>query len=1211
MMRRLTHVLRNRLGLRSWTILVAFLLSLSLATVAGAQEKEKNVTLNCVNEKLPDALKKIERQSSYKVVFSYDELNTIRVSANIKQMPAPAAVKKLIAGQPLSSTVNGRYIHVFLKKDQDNADRGLLRGQVVDENDDPLCGVTVRVKGHRSVGTTTDSDGYFSLPTKDGKSEVLVFSYVGKKGTERKVSGRANTKIIMYDMANDIDEVVVTGYQELDRRKSTAAITSLKMDDILTPDMTTIDQALEGKVPDLMYTQNSGTVGSTARLRVRGTSTLIGNREPLWVLDGFILEDPVAVSADQLNDPDYVNYVGNAISGINPQDIERIDVLKDAAATALYGTRAANGVIVVTTKHGKEGPPSVKFSTQMKFSKRPRYTDSNINLMNSQERVQFGKDLCDLHYVFPTNMPMVGYEGAYYRYQQGKTSYDQFLNEVKWYETTNTDWLDILCQDALTQNYSLSLSGGSDRTRYYTSFGATDERGNVKSEYVRRYTAAMNINTSFSNQLRLTVSMNANVQDKNHVPQAVNVMNYAYETTRALPAYNPDGTLFYYKRHAYSVGDGSKNSYLYNYNIFNEINNSNDDYRGNTIQAQAQLSYKLFPSLDITAAAHYSRSSTLQSTWFGENTNYVAILKNGEAADIPEGGSAGKCELPYGGVFNTRNTITENATGRIQANFRKAYGAEQQHLITATAGFEASKYSSDGIADDTRGFYKNRGLQYANLSGTDLDNFPLYKNWLANSHRTLTAARTNKISGYLTTTYDFYSYFTIGLNGRFDASNKFGSRSREKFLPVWSVSGRLDIKDIFCKEITWIDNWKLRGSYGKTGNMLDNETPNMLIRQGAMDSYYGENISYVTAFPNPNLRWEQTSSINAGTDLSLFNGRVNLTSDFWYKHTADAFSAINVSSINGKSSYNMNNGVIDNHGYSIYISGYPWRDRDWSVYISTGYSWASNMVRSGANDNFSLNDYLNGTAIMDGTSIGTFYSYRYLGLNPNTGIPMFDDYNDRRHLLSKKKLHEIIPLVMTATGNRDPKLTGSFYTSIKYRSFSVNMNFNYRLGSKVRLFNLYTPIVNGISSDKNVRKEFLNRWQKPGDEAYTNIPVILSPSDPNYSATMSHWCKSLSGRVTDKIPDFAGNTWTMYDYSDLRVVSGDFLRLSNLVFNYQIAPRLLKQYFIKNLTVNFAMTNLFTLKSKELDGQDPLQANSTSINMSLRPAYTFGLNISF
>lgn len=1082
----------------------------------------------------------------------------------------------------------------------------LVTGVVVDTDGEPLPGATVRVKGTK-LATVTDVDGNFSISSGGHKPVKIIVSFLGMKNAEQTWSGK-KMRIVLEATATNLTEVAVVGYQELDRRKTTAAITSVKMDEILMPDMTTVDQALEGRIPDLLFTQNSGNVGSTARLRVRGTSTLVGNREPLWVLDDFIIEDPVNVSTEQLNDPDYVNYIGNAISGINPQDIERIDVLKDAAATALYGTRAANGVIVVTTKKGQEGPPTVNYSTQLKFTQRPRYSDKNINLMNSQERMQFGKDLCDLHYVFPQYMPMVGYEGAYHRYQTGQTTYDEFMNEVKWYETVNTDWFDILCKDALTQSHTVSLSGGNQKTRYYASLGYTDEQSTIRTEYVKRYTAAMNLSTTFSSKLRLSMRMNANVQKKNHLPSEVNVLNYAYETTRALPAYNEDGSLFFYKKKAYGIGDG-KSTYQYNYNIFNEANNSSSDYSGNTINASLQLNYKLFPFLDLSLSANYGRSATDQATWFGENTNYAAILKNGEVKDIPQTGQSGLCEMPYGGVLNTTNTITENATGRLQINFRKdvAHGS----LVTALAGFEASTYTSNGISDQTRGYYKDRGMQYADLSGDDLDLYPLFKEWRADSHRTMTASKTNKLSGYLTLTFDYKRYFTVSVNGRFDASNKFGSRSNEKFLPVYSFSGRFDVKHTLLRDITWIDLWNVRSSFGVTGNMLDHETPNMLIRQGVMDSYYGENVSTVSAFPNPNLRWEQTQQFNLETEVNMFGGRLMLETGLWRKHTTDAFSTVNVSTVNGRSSYNMNNGTVDNKGYNIYIKGYPIYTPDWKLLLSTGYSYASNTVRSGANENYTVDNYLAGTAIVDGEAIGTFYSYRYLGLNPNTGIPMFDDYNDRRHLLAGKTLAQIVPLVMVETGNRDPDLTGSFFATLSYKQLTLNMNFNYRIGSKLRLFNLYTPVKNGISSEKNVRKEFLNRWKRPGDELYTDVPVILSPSDPNYESTMSHWSLTQSAKVTDRIPPFGGNTWNMYDYSDLRVVPGDYLRLSNVVLSYNFRANQLKSTFLKSLRLSVSATNLFTLKSKKLEGQDPLQASSTSISMSLRPAYTFSMNVSF
>ena len=377
---------------------------------------------------------------------------------------APAAVPTAAQVRPKSATQ---------QQARPVGGKRIIRGTVKDDAGHPLISAHVRVKG-AGRGSVTNANGQFSLQVPNGKVTIEA-SYIGMKPRTLVIpagTGNLVRDIMLSEGGTTLGEAVITnGYQKIDPRNNTAAITSVKMDDILMPNMTTVDMALEGRIPDLVFTNNSGEAVATGRVRVRGTSTIVGNREPLWVLDGFVLQDPVDVSTEQLNDPDYINYIGNAISGINPEDIERIDVLRDAAATAIYGTRASNGVIVVTTKKGKVGPPSIRYSGQTTITRRPHYTDSNIKLMNSQERVQFGKDLCSLHYAFPKNMPLVGYEGAFYRYQTAQTNYQEFLNEVRHYETVNTDWFDILTENAVTQQHSLSISGGSDATRYYASVG--------------------------------------------------------------------------------------------------------------------------------------------------------------------------------------------------------------------------------------------------------------------------------------------------------------------------------------------------------------------------------------------------------------------------------------------------------------------------------------------------------------------------------------------------------------------------------------------------------------------------------------------------------------------------------------------------------------------------------------------------------------------
>ena len=1082
----------------------------------------------------------------------------------------------------------------------------LLRGLVTDKDGLPLPGVTIQVKG-TDQGTITDADGEYYLMVKGVEKPVLVFSYIGMETQEVTYGkGKHRINVKLKESQQLMEEVVITGYQVLDKRTKTSAITSLKMEDIILPGVTSIDQMLEGRVPEMTFTLNSGEVGATPRLRVRGTSTLLGNREPLWVLDGIVMSDPVDVDPEDLNNPDYLNIIGNAIAGINPQDIERIDVLKDASATALYGTRAANGVIVVTTKKGRVGKPTLSYNHTSKITRRPRYTDRNINLMNSQERVQFGKALADQHYVFPTNMPLVGYEGALNRLHNREIDYDTFLDEVTWFEQVNTDWFDVLTRDSYSHSHSLNINGGSEVIRYYASLGYDRDNGVLNTTYSERYTVTTKMDVNLSKKLLLSMKLNGNVQKKNHLVSTVDAMDYAYNTTRALPCYNEDGSLYYYdrRRGGYNHGHGSKDL---RYNILNEIDNSSSGYDGKGLQVDLNLKYNILPTWDVTAVGSYSVSSTLQEDWWGDKTAYVAALKNGEYEDKPIPGEDGKCVLPYGGILKTRNSDTENLTFRLQSNYRKLFGKNEEHLITALLGYEANMRRTKVMDNEERGYLKERGMQFVDISTLDVNDYPLYKEWLLSNHPSLTRGLTNQLSFYLSLSYSYQDYFTLNLNGRTDASNKFGSHSNERLLPVWSASGMWNIRETLFKDMEWLSEARLRMSYGMQGNMLDGQTPNMLLSQKPLDSYYNENVSKVDQFPNPNLKWEETKQTNIGLDLGFFDGRLNISGNFYYKKTDNLFTWVNVAPTNGMTSYLMNNGSVENIGFSVSLAATPIRTRDFYWRLSTHYSSNKNTVHTDAVENYKLSDYLAGTAIVSGEPIGTFYSYKFLGLNAQNGTPVFDDFIDRKHLLEDKSLEDVVRMVMTDSGSRDAAFSGNLFNTFSYKGLSLSFNLSYSLGSKVRLFALYSPVISGVSSDKNVRKEFVNRWQVPGDELRTNIPALISRSDENFTRYNTHWSQEQG----NKTKVFANSLWDMYDNSDIRVVSGDYLKLSSLTLSYSLQKSLLKKTPFSSASISFSTQNLFTIAAKELKGQDPSQAGFSKPNLSIRPTYTFGLNVAF
>lgn len=1123
-------------------------------------------------------------------------------------MAAIIAAGSLTAATPLSAQTTATT--------QTAAQDHVVSGMVFDKTGEPLVGANVRVTLGRKVWTAqTDSKGAYRVKLPAGTSTAglsISASYLGMKRQTK--SGRSNVAhydFMLDDHSQSLGEAVVTGYGTISTREKTSAITSLKMEEILMPGMTSLEQALEGRVPDMVFMQNSGEVGATARMRIRGTSTLIGNREPLWVLDGIPLSDPVDVTNEQLNDPDYINYIGNAISGINPQDIERVDVLKDAAATALYGTRAANGVIVVTTKKGEPGPPRITYNSQLKYTARPRYSDRDIYLMNSQERVQFGQELMNLHYTFPNHMTMVGYEGAYHRFVTGQTDYNGFLAEVQRAETVNTDWFKLLTHDTFNHNHTVALSGGSETARYYASLGYNREEGVQLHHNNDRYTASLNMQTRIAKVIQANIRLNANVQKKTQLPGEIDLLGYAYGTTRALPAFNNDGSYFFYQRHAYNVGTDKNEQYKYAYNILNEIENAEKLYSSNGIMAALDLTYRFKTLLDLTLTTSYQRTHSDNSTWFGEKSNYAAQLRNAEYGQAPIPGDYGLSDMPYGGVYNTGTNVNENFTLRAQANFRHALGEKKQHLLSASLGYEMNVSNTDGFSENTRGFFKSRGLKYVNMTAEEMNRFPKYASWVAHNHPTLRADKTHRLSGYAILSYSYGSLFSLSANTRFDASNKFGSRSNEKFLPVWSASGMLNLKSLLLRQYDAVSDLRLRTSFGKTGNMVDNQTPNLLLRQESLDTYYGENVAKVDALPNPYLRWEQTDQWNVGVDASLFDYRLTVGVDAYYKHTKDAFDNTLVSPFNGVENYVMNGSDITNSGFSINLSAYLLKTRDWSWLVSANYSVVYNSINTKTANKYKIEKYLNGTAIMDGKSIGTFYSYNFIGLDPQNGLPLFDDYRDRQHLLEGQPLDRIMERVGVVSGSREPNFAGSFYSTLRYQQWSLSASFNYALGNKIRKFALYKDVLDGVSSENNVRKEFTHRWRKPGDERHTQLPSLISPSDPAFGDNRYHW-SAATPAATQGFEAFADNYWMMYDNSNARVVSGSYLRLSNLALRYQFSRKQLKGLPFSNLAFDAAVTNVFTLKSSALEGQDPTQSGfSLQTSLSLRPSFTFGLRVSF
>lgn len=424
---------------------------------------------------------------------------------------------------------------------------GFFIGKVVDQQGMPVIGVSVRPVDAKQ-GVVTNVDGEFRFEAKGQEKRDFIFSYLGMKSVTETLRDGLLKIVVMEDDSKAIEEVVVTGYQNLSRRESAAAISTVKMKDVFTPSAMSLDQMLQGKIPGMSVMLQSGEPSSTPVIRIRGNSTINGNKAPVWVVDGVIMSETVPFSVSDLNSPDASYLIGNSISGLSPQDIESISVLKDASATAIYGVKAANGVIVVTTKKGRAMAPTITYDMNLNMSTRPTY--GMFDLMNSQERVQLSKDIYDARLQYPRVPTDESYEGALQRYLKRKITHEQFASEVQRYETMNTNWFKHLFRETLSQSHNVSLNGGTSRVHYYASLSYNDAPGIAKGSESNRFTGLSKVFVKINRIFDVDVKFDLSNQT-NEGFYGVNPFSYAFNTSRSLPLYNHD-ELYYYSKSSFS-----------------------------------------------------------------------------------------------------------------------------------------------------------------------------------------------------------------------------------------------------------------------------------------------------------------------------------------------------------------------------------------------------------------------------------------------------------------------------------------------------------------------------------------------------------------------------------------------------------------------------------------------------------------------------------
>ena len=1077
----------------------------------------------------------------------------------------------------------------------------VVTGHVYDPGKEALVGVTVAVKGSTSGGAITDENGRYMILDPNESGTVIVFSSIGFEKKEVAVGDKKVIDVTMTEKSAYLDEVVVTGYQNVNRRELASAVSQIEMDEIKLSDKFSIDQMLAGQVAGMSVTTTGGGPSATPKIRIRGTSSLYGNTAPLWVLDGIILDDnSVNWDASGNLDPlaeDAQYLVGNAIAGVNPNDIESITVLKDASATAIYGVQAANGVIVVTTKKGRNGPAQVTYNGSVSINQRENYR--RLYLMDAGERVQLSKDLLDSRLSYTRKDFNLGYEMLKAQYDAKKLTRSQFDAAVTEMIDRNTDWFDLLFRNAVTQNHTLSLSGGNESSTYYSSVGASISQGTAREEVSKRYTATLKVNSWISPKVYIGFQLNGSITDNQGYHSSFNPDSYARETARTIPAYNADGSLFFYRPYE-SFSTSNMANQTYAFNALHESQTTGNYADLASLTGLMNFVWKIYDGLRYEMTGSYVYNATKTTTWAQEDSYYVNQLR-GYVFDELEFGSSfwNESVIPQGGVLSKSEATKTTLDIRNTLSYSKDF---KGHLVSALATSEIRSVITDGFSGTHYGWMPERG-QVISPSYTDA-----YIVDLKNGAFTpvITDNRANTVSWIFSGIYSYKDKYTLNANVRMDGSNQFGENPKYRFLPIWSVAGKYALtNEAFMKPYEdWLSYLALRLSYGIQGNVDKGTSPDLVMQIGSIDSNTGMATSTVAYWPNEDLRWEKTTQYNVGLDFSFLLDRITATVDFYKKVGTDMIVNKTISAVNGYTIRKINGGNVNNSGVELAVKFTPLQTKDMRLVIGFVHSYNKNeLIKANDETNNTRENMLSGSALIEGEALGTIYSYPFAGLDHETGLPVFYDKKGNTSATWLSKTYKNYTLYedeieLVKSGVVSPPHTGGINLEYRWKEWILRGSFTYSLGAVNRLPFIYGDYDSVFDPEKNVTREILNRWREPGDELHTNIPALYD--DNTYT--------NLGIRPMRANVDHIYGT-SMYDYSTARVCSTNNLRLRSLSLSYIFNKKVLKKMHLSNFQISAQANNLFIIADKRWHGFDPEQGSSA--NSSIPRTYSLSVTIGF
>lgn len=900
----------------------------------------------------------------------------------------------------------------------------VIKGMVQDKNHEPIIGATVLAKG-TSTGTITDMDGLFTLEIPAGVTK-LSFSYIGYSPLEVDINQQSKIDVTLFEDVVSLQDVVIVGYNMVKRGQITGSIDMIKSDKIAQQSSAALEDRLQGKIAGLMISTGSGQPGSNdVKIRVRGTGSINGSNTPLYIMDGVMIE-------------------AAQFSSLNNDDIQDIQVLKDASATAIYGSRGANGVIVITTKKGSQGKTQVSYNLKVGMS---MLRDPKSPMMTGAENIQY-QGYCVAQNPNSKSFPLMRLLGLEQKAAAGtitpaeQKELAEGAQRLTTARATDTDWIGEMTQTGLTMDHSLTLSGGNEKTKFFLSGSFLDQEGSLVGSEIKRYSARLNLDHKVNSMVDFGVNAsvgysNSKFADPSTGEGRTGWTNPWFTALLAYPYESPD----------------------------NWYNGDNPTLITKYYERNSGL-------LRLVGSTYLNVRFT---DWLRFKTNFGIDYygrKNMTSLDREHPKSSSNK-----GYLSQSTSDTRRYTWTNTLNFNKLFN--DVHSVSGVAGFE--------LFDGTYyGF---------NQTGYDLDQFMTDtpagigdKNGTSKNPPTIGGSKThsNLLSTFTQWNYTYNNRYNLSASLRYDESSKFvGSNKGAIF---WSVGAAWDLgNEKFMENFEKIDQLKIRASYGTTGNQ-DGISDFSSFDGYSKVSYNGKPGYANNELGNANLKWETSAQFDLGVDLRMFGNRLNTTVDFYNKNTKDLLMWKKISQISGFGDIRTNAGSVRNRGIELAVSGTPIRTKDFEWAIGANITYNKNEITDLGTWSNEDNRFVDGDVLYEiGKPLGTWCMVEWAGVNPETGEAWFHDQKG-----GKTENISDAPAVDKFKSSEVPWF-GGFNTSLTYKGFELSANFTFAFDYYIMNSSLW--YLNNHNFNGNKPAYMLTMWKKPGD--VTNVPRFDAKNNPS------------------------------------------------------------------------------------------------------------------